>query len=78
MNVEELQRFYRLRTAAFVQALTAMLGVLVGLLIAVALSLLTLIYQASRPSVEVLGKVPGKQASGISSSIPRMRRSLAF
>jgi MFS superfamily sulfate permease-like transporter len=69
MNVGELQRFYRLRTAAFLQALTAMLGVLTlgvlaGLLIAVALSLLILIYQASRPSVAVLGKVPGKQAYG--------------
>ncbi len=69
MNVGELQRFYRLRTAAFVQALTAMLGVLtlsvlIGLLIAVALSLLILIYQASRPSVAVLGKVPEKQAYG--------------
>ncbi len=69
MNVGELQRFYRLRKAAFVQALTAMLGVLTlgvlaGLLIAVALSLLILIYQASRPSVAVLGKVPGKQAYG--------------
>ena len=36
MNVGELQRFYRLRKAAFIQALTAMLGVLPGLLIAVA------------------------------------------
>jgi MFS superfamily sulfate permease-like transporter len=40
------------------------LGVLPGLLIAVALSLLILIYQASRPSIAVLGKVPGKQAYG--------------
>lgn len=69
MNVGELQRFYRLRTAAFVQALTAMLGVLTsgvlaGLLIAVALSLLILVYQASRPSIAVLGKAPGKQAYG--------------
>jgi sulfate permease, SulP family len=69
MNVGELQRFYRLRKAAFVQALTAMLGVLTlgvlaGLLIAVALSLLILVYQASRPSIAVLGKVPGKQAYG--------------
>ncbi len=69
MNVGELQRFYRLRTAAFVQALTAMLGVLTsgvlaGLLIAVALSLLILAYQASRPSIAVLGKAPGKQAYG--------------
>jgi sulfate permease, SulP family len=44
MNVGELQRFYHLRIAAFVQALTTMLGVLTlgvlaGLLIAVALSL---------------------------------------
>jgi len=38
--------------------------VLAGLLIAVALSLLILVYQASRPSIAVLGKVPGKQAYG--------------
>ncbi len=47
------------------------LGVLAGLLITVALSLLILVYQASRPSVAVLGKVPGKQAYGDIEQYPK-------
>ncbi len=50
----------------FVAALAALLGVLVfdtlpGLFIGIAVSLLLLLYRASRPHVAVLGKVPGAE-----------------
>lgn len=50
--------------ADFIAALAALLGVLVfdtlpGLFIGIALSLLLLLYRASRPNVALLGRVPG-------------------
>ena len=50
--------------ADFIAAIAAMLGVLVfdtlpGLVIGVAVSILLLVYRASRPRVSVLGRVPG-------------------
>jgi MFS superfamily sulfate permease-like transporter len=67
MDVGALRRYWRLRRLDFVLALTAVLGELVfdvlpGLLLAVVLSLVLLIYRASRPHLAVLGKVPGQHA----------------
>lgn len=63
-DVGEMQRFYRLSREAFIFALTALLGELVfnvlpGLLLAVGLSFVVLIYRSSRPHVAVLGRFPG-------------------
>ncbi|HEV8191991.1 MAG TPA: SulP family inorganic anion transporter, partial [Ktedonobacterales bacterium] len=67
MDVGALQRYWRLRRLDFVFALTALLGELVfdvlpGLLLGVVLSLVVLIYRASRPHLAVLGEVPGQHA----------------
>ena len=68
MDVAELKRFYASNRVDFVLAMVAMFGVLTtdvltGLLIAVFLSLLIILYRASRPYVAVLGKVPGQAAT---------------
>lgn len=64
-NVSALRRYWNLRQVDFALALTALLGELVfdvlpGLLIAVVLSLLLLIYRASQPNLSVLGRAPGR------------------
>jgi high affinity sulfate transporter 1 len=68
MDVAELKRFYGSNRIDFVLAMVAMFGVLTtdvltGLLIAVFLSLLIILYRASRPYIAVLGKVPGQVAT---------------
>ncbi len=68
MDVAELKRFYASNRVDFVLAMVALFGVLTtdvltGLLIAVFLSLLIILYRASRPYVAVLGKVPGQEAT---------------
>jgi SulP family sulfate permease len=68
MDVAELKRFYGSNRVDFLLAMVAMFGVLTtdvltGLLIAVFLSLLIVLYRASRPYVAVLGKVPGQVAT---------------
>ena len=68
MDVAELKRFYASNRVDFVLAMVAMFGVLTtdvltGLLIAVFLSLLIILYRASRPYMAVLGKVPGQVAT---------------
>jgi SulP family sulfate permease len=68
MNVAEMKRFYGSNRVDFVLAVVALFGVLTtdvltGLLIAVFLSLLIILYRASRPYVAVLGKVPGQAAT---------------
>ena len=68
MDVAELRRFYASNRADFALAVVALFGVLstdvlTGLLIAVFLSLLIILYRASRPYVAVLGKVPGRAAT---------------
>lgn len=60
-NVAEFRRYYRQRRTDFVLALTALMGVLstsvmAGLSIAVFLSLVMLLYRASRPYIAVLGR----------------------
>ena len=68
MNVAELKRFYGSNRVDFILAMVAMFGVLTtdvltGLMIAVFLSLLIILYRASRPYIAVLGKVPGQVAT---------------
>ena len=60
-NFTEFRRYRRQRTTDFVLALTALAGVITtdvmtGLVIAVLLSLVMLLYRASRPYIAVLGK----------------------
>jgi MFS superfamily sulfate permease-like transporter len=62
-RVDELRRFARLRRSALVLSLTALVGVLVlgvlpGLIVAAALSLVLVIRLLSRPSVGTLGRDP--------------------
>jgi high affinity sulfate transporter 1 len=64
MDVKELRRYYALRRTDFVLALTALFGViltdvLTGLVIAVVLSLIFIVYRASRPYLALLGQAPG-------------------
>lgn len=68
MDVGELRRFYASNRIDFVLAMVALVGVvstdvLTGLMIAVFLSLLIILYRASRPYVAVLGKIPGQKAA---------------
>ena len=69
LNLHLLGRLYRLRKIDFVLAVVSLIGVLtagvlVGLLIAVFLSLLIVLYRSSRPHLAVLGKIPGHLAYG--------------
>ncbi len=64
VNISELRRYYAWRRTDFLLAMTALGGVvfttaLTGMAIAVALSLLAILYQASRPYLAVLGRIPG-------------------
>jgi SulP family sulfate permease len=63
-NVAELKRYYVQRKTDFALAITALVGVIstdvmTGLGLAVLLSLVMLLYRASRPYIAVLGKRPG-------------------
>jgi high affinity sulfate transporter 1 len=65
MDVPELRRFWALRRTDFLVALVAIVGVittsvLIGMLIAVGLSLASLLYRASRPYVAVLVEIDGR------------------
>jgi high affinity sulfate transporter 1 len=76
VDVRALRELYRVRTNVlgkvaarpdFVAALAALFGVLVfdtlpGLFIGIGVSLLLLVYRASRPHVAVLGRAPGTEA----------------
>ena len=64
VNLAELRRYLAWKRTDFLLAMTALAGVvfttaLVGMAIAVALSLLAILYQASRPYIAVLGLIPG-------------------
>jgi high affinity sulfate transporter 1 len=68
MDVAELRRYAAARRTDLALALVALVGVvtttvLVGLAIAVLLSLMLVLYRASRPYVAVLGKVGGEHAT---------------
>ncbi len=65
IDVRELRRYYDWRPRDFFLALTALVGVittspLTGIAIAAVLSLLAILYQASRPYLAVLGRLPGE------------------
>jgi high affinity sulfate transporter 1 len=64
VNIAELRRYLAWKRTDFLLAMTALGGVvfttaLTGMAIAVALSLLAILYQASRPYIAVLGRIPG-------------------
>jgi sulfate permease, SulP family len=64
VNIAELRRYLAWKRTDFLLAITALAGVvfttaLTGMAIAVALSLLAILYQASRPYIAVLGRIPG-------------------
>jgi high affinity sulfate transporter 1 len=63
MDVKELRRLYRVRRLDFAVAVVALFGVLllgivVGFVLAVTLSILALLYRSSRPHISVLGRSP--------------------
>lgn len=65
IKVRTIRRLYRLNKMDFALAIVAMLGVLTfealeGLLIAVIVSLLALVWRASQPRLSVLGREPGR------------------
>lgn len=67
MDVPELRRFWRWRRTDFLIAMVAMVGVLLttvltGMLLAVLLSVLFVLYQASRPRIVAVGRMPGFRA----------------
>ena len=69
LRINELKRYYRLRKIDFILAIVAIIGVisagiLLGLLIAVFLSLLIVLYRSSQPHLAILGKIPGHDAFG--------------
>jgi len=68
MDVAELKRYYNTKRTDFGLAMAALLGVvttdvLTGLMIAVFLSLIIILYRASRPYLAVLGRVPGQEGT---------------
>ena len=68
MDVTEMRRYWAWRRTDFLIALVALIGVvlttvLIGLIIAVLLSVAFLLYRASRPYVAALGRIPGYRAT---------------
>jgi SulP family sulfate permease len=68
MDVSALRRYYRVRRADFVAgavgaAAVVLFGPLPGLGIAIAVSLLAIIYRSSRPRIEVLGRISDERAA---------------
>ena len=64
MDVGEMRRYWAWRRTDFTIAVTAMVGVLLttvltGMLLAVMLSVVFVLYKASRPYVAALGRMPG-------------------
>ncbi len=78
IKVKEFRRIFPLNKVDFAFAIVAMLGVLTfealeGLLIAVILSLLALVWRASQPKLSVLGREPGRLIFSDSRSHPENR-----
>jgi high affinity sulfate transporter 1 len=68
VDVAELRRYFEWRRTDFLLAMAALVGVvtttvLIGLVIAVLLSLTALLYRASRPYIAVLGKLRAEDAT---------------
>jgi len=81
MDVGALRRYARIRRNDLVAATGALVGVLLfgtlnGLLIAIGLSLLGLVYRASRVEVEEIGRITGEKAAWGSISRHPQRRSI--
>lgn len=68
MDLPALQRYLRIRRNDFNSAIAALVGVVLfgplnGLLIAIGLAVLGLVYRSSRIELDVMGKVPGEKAA---------------
>ena len=68
MDLRAFRRYQSIRRNDFNAAIAAMIGVLLlgplyGLLVAVGLAVLGLVYRSSRPDLEVMGKVPDEKAA---------------
>ncbi len=68
LDVSEFRRYWNGKRTDFAVAVTALIGVitsdvLTGLIIAVLLALVMVIYRASRPYIAILGKVPGMRGA---------------
>ena len=68
MDVRALRRYQFIRRNDFVAAIAAMIGVLAlgplyGLLVAVGLAVLGLVYRSSRAEMDIMGKVPDEKAA---------------
>ena len=68
MDVSAIRRYRAIRRNDFIASLAAMVGVLLlgplyGLLVAIGLALLGLVYRSSRVELEVMGKVPEEKAA---------------
>ncbi len=68
IDVAEMRRYWRWRRTDFFIAMTAMVGVLLttvlaGMVLAVLLSVMFVLYRASRPYVAALGRMPGYRAT---------------
>jgi sulfate permease, SulP family len=68
MDVSALKRYLTIRRNDFVAAVAAMVGVLLlgplyGLLVAIGLAVLGLVYRSSRVETDIMGKVPDEKAA---------------
>jgi SulP family sulfate permease len=68
IDIGEMRRYWRWRRTDFLIAMTAMVGVLLttvlaGMVLAVLLSVMFVLYRASRPYVAALGRMPGYRAT---------------
>ena len=68
MDMSALRRYQHIRRNDFSAAIAAMIGVLVlgplyGLLVAIGLAVLGLVYRSSRVETDIMGKVPGEKAA---------------
>ena len=81
-DVAELRRYRRLDRPDFWLVIVALFGILVlgvmaGLILAVALSILLIVSRASQPHFSILGKFPGEDTMGISSGTHKISKYLA-
>jgi high affinity sulfate transporter 1 len=68
IDIASMRRYLSTRRNDFVAAMVAVVGVLafgplVGLLLAIAQSILGLIYRSSRVSIDIMGRIPGEKAA---------------
>jgi high affinity sulfate transporter 1 len=68
MDVAAIRRYRRIRRADFIAAMVGLIGVIVagpfyGLVAAVGLSLLAIVYRSARLDIDVMGKIDGEKAA---------------